>query len=397
MNIMNFFRKKPETRSATGLGGWPVGLSGTVQAWTASPHYAENLSGVYGCVAAISSALSALPVFVYQKGIKTRHEATTHDFMRLVNAGPNQWQTWPDFAEFTVAQVLLFGNALVEIITDRAGRVLELRPIPWTWVNVQILRNGRLVYDINEQFGVFGAIGQRRRLLSSDVIHLRDRSDDGVIGKSRLQRAAATLATSQAINQHTENQFRKGMAPSGLLTTPMQLTTEAKAAIQDSFTRFHSGAANAGKLLMLPGPDFDFKLMHVTPEDSELLASRKFTTEEICRIFQVPPPIICDYSHNTFTNSAQASRWFGQFCLLPWCRKLESAFNRALFSDGAYEFVLDMSGFDRADPETRWQAHALAVSSGILTVDEVREGEGYDPLPVHQNALGNASSEPVNP
>ena len=48
-----------------------------------------------------------------------------------------------------------------------------------------------------------------------------------------------------------------------------------------------------------------------------VLASRKFTAAEICRVFAVPPPIVQSYEHNTFTNSSQAEQWFAQRTLLP--------------------------------------------------------------------------------
>jgi HK97 family phage portal protein len=131
---------------------------------------------------------------------------------------------------------------------------------------------------------------------------------------------------------------------------------------------------------VLPGGgEFTYHKMTINPEDAELLETRKFGVEEICRLFQVPPPIVQDYSHNTFTNSEQAGRWFAQFCLLPWVRKLEAAFNRALFAGTDLDLVLDMSGFDRGTPESRWAAHAIAVSNGVLTVDEIRELEGWGP------------------
>jgi HK97 family phage portal protein len=124
-----------------------------------------------------------------------------------------------------------------------------------------------------------------------------------------------------------------------------------------------------------------WRQMTVNPVDAEMLATRRFETEEICRLFQVPPPLIQDYSHNTFTNSEQAGRWFAQFCLLPWVRKVEAEFSRSLFAGTPYALELDMSGFDRGDAANRWAAHKIAVESGILTPDEVREVEGWNPRP----------------
>jgi hypothetical protein len=68
-----------------------------------------------------------------------------------------------------------------------------LRPVPWEWVAVQLLPNGRLVYDVSEVTSIYGGTGGTRRLLQDEVFHLRDRTDDGLIGRSRLQRAAAAV------------------------------------------------------------------------------------------------------------------------------------------------------------------------------------------------------------
>ena len=40
---------------------------------------------------------------------------------------------------------------------------------------------------------------------------------------------------------------------------------------------------------------------------------------------------------------------------------------------------MDLSGFLRGDPETRWQAHKIAIEAGVLTADEVRGIEGWNP------------------
>jgi phage portal protein BeeE len=59
-----------------------------------------------------------------------------------------------------------------------------------------------------------------------------------------------------------------------------------------------------------------------------------------------------------------------------------------------YELELDLSGFMRGDPETRWKSHEIAVKNRILTPNEVREVEGWNPRPdgdgFSQEATGNA-------
>ena len=100
-----------------------------------------------------------------------------------------------------------------------------------------------------------------------------------------------------------------------------------------------------------------------------------------------------DLSHGTFTNSETAGRWFAQFTLAPWAKRIEAAFQRDVFADpsGATHMEIDLSGLMRGSYVERWQAQTAAVQAGILTPDEVREQEGFNPLPKTA-----AASQPAN-
>ena len=124
---------------------------------------------------------------------------------------------------------------------------------------------------------------------------------------------------------------------------------------------------------------------HVSPEDAEFLASRRFTTEELCRVFGVPPVIAGDLSHGTFTNSETMLRWFAMATLTPWIRKIEAEFSpqRVSVNPAAttHKLEIDLSGLLRGDPAQRWASWKIAADANILTVNEIREIEGFNPLP----------------
>ena len=64
----------------------------------------------------------------------------------------------------------------------------------------------------------------------------------------------------------------------------------------------------------------------------------------------------------------------------PWARKIEAEFARSVFPTASgYELELDLSGFLRGDPETRWNAHKIALETGVLDPNEVRQIEGWNP------------------
>lgn len=352
---------------------WPALAPGIGYYAGLSARQAENLSTVLGCTTAISSALASIPALVYRLDGDTRLEALGHPLRRLTRVGVNEQMTWPDFIEHLVASALLTGNGLAEILRSGNGQLSGLRFIPWGMVTVAYLSSGRLAYDVND------GRGRSWRLLEGEVIHLRDRTDDGYVGKSRLSRAADTVASVNAANEHARSFLQRGASPSGVIEFPGTMTADQRSTLRDQFQSRHGGSANAGSTMVLDG-GMTWKASQISPEDAELLETRKFGTEEICRLFAVPPPIVQDYSKNTFTNSETAGRWFAMFTLAPWARKIEAEFARSVFPVGGnFELELDLSGFLRGDPATRWNAHKIAIDAGVLDPDEVRQVEGWNP------------------
>ncbi|MBU0931141.1 MAG: phage portal protein [Alphaproteobacteria bacterium] len=334
---------------------------------------AENLSTVLACSTVIANSLGCIPALVYRREGENRVEAANHPLLRLTRLGVTDEMTWPDFVEHLVASALLTGNGLAEILRNANGSLSGLRFIPWSWVTVAQLASGRLAYDVSD------GRGKSWRLLSGEVIHLRDRTDDGRIGRSRLSRAADAVAAVSISNAFARTFLDRGASPSGVIEVPGTLTQPLRDSMRQQMKDRHSGAANAGSTLILDG-GMQWKASQISPEDAELLETRKFGVEEICRLFQVPPPLVQDYSHNTFTNSETAGRWFAMFTLAPWARKIEAEFARSVFpSGGPFELELDLSGFLRGDPATRWQAHAVALQHKVLDTNEVRQIEGWNP------------------
>lgn len=348
-----------------------------------SARAAENLSTVLACTSSIATALAYVPALIYRWEGESRIEHLGHPLSRLIRFGANPAMTWCDLIEHLVADTLLTGNGLLEIQRSGNGQVSGLVYHPWGMVTVQELASGRLAYDVSD------GRGNSKRLLDGEALHLRDRTNDGKIGVSRLSRSADTVTGVELANRHARQFLANGANPSGVIKHPGTMTAEQKSDLRNQFTEKHAGATNSGRALILDG-GLEWQAAQISPEDAELLETRRFGVEEIARLFQVPPPIIGDYTHNTFTNSETAGRWFATFCLAPWARKIEAEFARSLFPTGSpYELELDLSGFLRGDPETRWNAHKIALETGVLDPDEVRQVEGWNPRAVDGGNAGD--------
>ena len=90
-----------------------------------------------------------------------------------------------------------------------------------------------------------------------------------------------------------------------MLEVDGKLSTESLKQLADNFRDAFSGSSIAAKALVLV-QGVKWRQISVSPENAELLASRRFTTEELAPLYGCPPPIVGDLSHGTFTNSETA-------------------------------------------------------------------------------------------
>lgn len=342
-----------------------------------SPYIAENLSAVFGCVQIISETVATLPLVVYRtEGDGVRKADPAHPVARLFYRDPNSLQTPPEFLEMMTAHCLLRGNAYAEIVRDNRGAPIELVPIHPDHVSVlRIPRTRRVVYDVSDPDG------GTRRLLADEMLHLKDRSDDGIVGKSRLHRARETFGTAIATERFASNVYRNGAALSGVLSHPDQIGKEASENVRNSFEEIHKGSGNAGRVAVLE-EGLKWQSISVSPEDAQMLESRKFSTEQIARMFRVPPPVLGDLSNGSYSNVTELGRWFYQHTIIPWLTRWERVVERALFSEDArrsHECEFDADLLVRGDMLQRFQAYRIGRETGLYSANDLRRFEKLNP------------------
>lgn len=335
----------------------------------------EWLSSASAAIDAIATTEATLPAIVYRKTADGRQEDDAHPLARLIYEGPNDHQSWPDFVAWWVAETLRHRNGIAELLRDDAGALIGLKPLPADRRSIMLLPNGRLAYDV-----IDAATLERRRLLDGEVLHLRDRSDDGLIGRARHERASPVIAAALALQKHSGSLFQNGMWPNAAIEVDTTLSPEQALRIREQIKQMFVGPHNAGKVIILP--QAHWKSISGSPVDQEILMARRFAGEEAARVYGVPPPIIGDLTHGSFANVNDLLRYWAMGTVAQWARRIEAEFARSVFSGRrTHELVIDLSGLLRGDPEQRWAAWKIASDSGILTKNEIRTEEGYNRLP----------------
>jgi HK97 family phage portal protein len=354
------------------------------------PHLAENLSAVFACVQIIAETVASLPVIVYRRAGDGKSPAPDHPVARLFGRAPNSLQTSLEFLEQMTAHCLLRGNCFAEIERDARGAPIALWPLHPDLVSVlKVTRSRRILYDVTDP------AGGTRRLLSDEIFHLKDRSDDGIVGKSRLQRAREVFGTAIAIEAHAANVFRNSASLSGVLMHPENIGLEGAQRLSADFKRTYQGPEKAGEIAILE-EGMKWQAISVSPEATELLASRQFSIETIARIFRVPPPVLGDLSHGTYSNVTELGRWFHQHTIVPWLTRWERTIERSLFSDEGrrtHEVEFDADLLTRANMLERFQSYRIGREVGLYSANELRRFENMNP---RTDADADAFLSPMN-
>ncbi len=393
----------PETRRGgfrNGSDGWGVaslssGLTGA-HASPATAYLAENLSAVLGAVELICGSLASLPATLIMDAPDGQVPAPATATGWALLARPSRWQSWPAFVANLAASMLLHGNGLAMLQRDGRGAVVGLVPIPWPWIMPNVVRGAggaRLVFDVVTTTPEAELLGLPRRLLDSDVLHIKARSEAGIIGRSVLSRAAGVVREGIDLATAAQALWANGLNLSGFLSTGGEVLTDAQ---RDRFrSRLNElrGAGNSGKTMLLEGA-FSYNALSITPGDAELLGSRAFSVTEVARLFSIPVGLLHPGQASQKYEELLAA--FAQLALAPIVAVIEQEFDEAALPPGLH-VQLDMAGLLRGSFSGQVGAFSAGVQSGFLTPNDARRGLG---LPAHTDgdALrpGNAPSWPAD-
>ncbi|MCU5776335.1 phage portal protein [Erwiniaceae bacterium BAC15a-03b] len=376
------FRKKNEQRSMTiddflAMAGIPNTGSGEY----VSSGTAESLPAVMNAVAVISEAVASMPCYLYRvthrNGSEAREWLSNHPVDYLLNETPNDCQTAYQFKRTMMRHCLLNGNAYAVINWGRDGQPISLHPYSPGSVVPERIKEHRYKYTITEPFS-----GQVRTYLQEEILHLRYSTDDGFMGRSPITVCRETLGLGLAQQRHGASVMKNGMMSSGVFKAKEWLDSVKGKQALEALERY-KGARNAGKTPILEG-GMEYEQLSMSNQDAEWLASRRFTIEDIARMFNVSPIFLQEYSNSTYSNFSEASRAFLTMTMRPWLTNFEQQIKSALLmatgTPGVrYQVEFDSADLLRANPQDRFVSYETAIKSGVMSPNEAREREGMAP------------------
>ena len=365
------------------LTNWALG--GVTQAGIrVNPQSAMGLSTYYACIRAISEDVGKLPLLTYQRlEPRGKKRLPDHWAYPLLHDAPNADMTAMTFREVLTHHALGWGNGYAEIVRRGDGIPGALYPIHPSRVHLQRDAQGRLVYDVYGNDGIYAAAGisaQAIRLQQDDVLHIKGLGSDGYTGYSIVQLAAESLGLTLAAQTFGAAFFGGGAALGGVLEHPGKLGDTAKVYLRESWQQLYGGPFNAGKTAILE-EGLKYTRLGIPPEEAQFLETRTFQVPEICRWLRVPPHKVQHLDNAHYTNIEHQNLEYITDTLMPWFVRWEGELRRKLFADEPDIFAEHLIlGLLRGDQAARSQYYKTRFELGTLSPNDIRELENENPI-----------------
>ena len=348
-----------------------------------TPTVAKQQATVATCVRVLSESFAYLPAFVFERlPDGGRKIARDHRLSNKIHSTPNSWQTSFEFNEMLVSQVCYRGNFYARKLDN--GDLIPLHPDYMT--QIEQMPDGTLRYTWDKPDDPKSGVYHQ-----DDILHIRDSSEDGIWGQSRIQTGTNTIGMAVAAETHGSNILRNGVRSAYGIKLPEDFGDEAAVKFSESYAKNFGGYRNADK-----SPVFEKGAepvsLGMSSIDAQLLENRQYQRSEIAGLFRVPAHMVNDLGDATFSNVTELGIGFATYSLGPWCVRIRQAMERSLLSEEEREtYFIDfvMDAFVRGDIEKRSKSYALAMDRW-QTSNEIRKLENLPPLPG-----GDELKEPV--
>ncbi|QFH71065.1 phage portal protein [Enterobacter sp. E76] len=353
-----------------------------------------QISTVWACIRLISTVTASLPLDVYQTKDDQRSKVPgTHPLAKLLRFRPNNFMTALEFREAMTMQLCAYGNAYAHVERNGVGDVISMVPLMSANMEVRLSENGKNIIYRYRRDTEYANFSQK------EIFHLKGFGFNGLTGLSPLAFSAKSAGVAIAMEDNQREFFANGAkSPQILMTDGKVLTKEQRGQLEENFKEIAGGPVK--KRLWILESGFTTQAIGVSPQDSEILAARKFQVAELARFYGVPPHLVGDVDKTTSWGSGIEHQNLGflQYTLKPYLDRWEYSIERWLVKEseqGVIHAEHNLDGLLRGDSTSRASFMQIMVNTGIRTVNEVRRLDNLPPLPGGDVATRQSQNIPI--
>lgn len=336
---------------------------------------ALSIGAYYAAVKLYADTVASLPWDTYIRVDGTRRPYRPSPSW-LATPQPNN----PNFTGFDlkhrmVSSLLIDGNCFVLFIKGRNGDIVEMRVLDPQKVSIKSV-DGAPIYT------VMGEDTVSVELTSDAILHIPLFATGSALrAPSPVEQHRTTLGLASATQLYSAKFYEQGAAPSAVIKIPGELTQDQADSLRNSFSRRHEGIEKMHKIAVLTG-GADFQQMSMKISDMQLVETLHWGVESIARLMGVPLHLLQYPGGNASYNSVEivSIEWL-RLGLGPLVARLEAGLQRLVPGADQTFIKFTLDGLLRPTTKERYDAYAIALNNGILSLNEIRRLEDRADVP----------------
>ncbi len=254
-----------------------------LQAPGISTETAMKFSAVNACIRVRAETFASVPILMYKKTKDGREPANDIPLYDVLHSRPNDEMAPFGFKETLMTNFDISGNCVAEKLHNQSGELIGLYPYQHDKVKIERSREtNRLEYTIGKD---------QKVLQRAKVLHVPNLSFDGVLGLSPISYAAASISLGLTYERFGNRFYENSAMPSGVFEHPNHLSDEAFNRLRKDLKENYTGLKNTGTPMILE-EGMKWSPLTIKPVDAQLLESKNFQIEDICRIYRVPQHLV---------------------------------------------------------------------------------------------------------
>lgn len=366
----------PQLSSVDNRGGWwPIIRESFAGAWQQNVEVDTttvlSFSALYSCITLIAGDVAKMRIKLMERVDEFWKEIDSSAFSPVLRK-PNHYQTWFQFIENWIASLLIHGNTYVLKRRDNRGVVVGMYVLDPTRCRPLVAANGDVYYELKVD-ALAGLAqspdGMQTVVPAMEIIH--DRVCPlfhPLVGVSPIRACGLAALQGLRIQENSTLFFQNRSMPGGVLTAPGFINQETADRLKAYWETEFSGE-NIGKVAIL-GDGLKYEGMAVNAQDAQLIEQLKWTAENVCTAFQVPPYKVNVGPPPNHNNVEALDQQYYSQCIQKRVEAIESLLDEGLglAKDGqpqqkAVEFEID--DLMRMDTTSRVIAAKESIAGGM--------------------------------
>ena len=385
-NFRNIFKNKEIKRSAD-VNVRYVGAKQNKYSPIYDEEKALTNSVIYRGVSILTDSVASIPLNIYRKdkkGFWKQDEKNT--LYNVLTRNANERQTIYELLEGIVFQMVMYGNAYILIKRNASSDVKELVLLYPHSVYHDVMSNTYTVTDTyNKVSGQFN---------SNQIIHLRHKSLENIVGKSVVDYCGKTLGLASACDSESLSTLSNGNKMKGIISSESSVIGFGDAQdnqLIDIQTNIQNEIDSGKDIMTLPS-GVKFQSMSLSAKDSLLLDNKQYSLSDLARFMGVSLSKLGISLGSNYQAAQQDQLNFYIDTLNPILKKIENAFNSKLIADSvSSRYKIEFDRTSLAYFNDIMKNYKSMLELGILSVNDVRrnfnqqEIEGGDEVLVSTN------------